>query len=288
MAARFGHPADPEREAPVGGGVADRREQQRDQVRRLRTRPTLHQHEQHHISRGRHDADGPEPDRLTKAAIRARRQLATNPAARQSCSPGSTRSAKPRSSRPMPLRSAAAVATMSTRLSGSSTQSTGTSWMRSPLRSASTSSSVSKNQPVSATCGSRLPRDVGADCLETTLCVGEARGQRRFQDQVVAARDDLPLGAAHHPRATAQPGADRQVRVAGDERRHQRGERREVGGQVDIHVRQHGRVRRGPHRMQRSAAPLLLEAHDPYVGQLRGQFARRCRGCRRCWRCRRS
>ena len=62
--------------------------------------------------------------------------------------------AKPRSSRPTPLRSAVAVATMSTRLSGSSTQSTGTSWMRSPLRSASTSSSVSKNQPVSATCGS--------------------------------------------------------------------------------------------------------------------------------------
>ena len=59
--------------------------------------------------------------------------------------------ANPRNSRPMPRRSAAAVATMSTRLSGSSTQSTGTSWMRSPLRSASTSSSVSKNQPVSST-----------------------------------------------------------------------------------------------------------------------------------------
>jgi hypothetical protein len=54
----------------------------------------------------------------------------------------------------MPFTSAMAVATMSTRLSGSSTQSTGTSWMRSPLRSASTSSSVSKNQPVSSTSGS--------------------------------------------------------------------------------------------------------------------------------------
>ena len=64
-------------------------------------------------------------------------------------------SAKPRNMRPMPLRSAVAVATMSTRLSGSSTQSTGTSWIRRPLRSASTSSSVSKNHPVSATCGSR-------------------------------------------------------------------------------------------------------------------------------------
>ncbi|RAO52045.1 hypothetical protein PSN01_04142 [Micromonospora saelicesensis] len=43
---------------------------------------------------------------------------------------------------------------MSTRLSGSSTQSTGTSWMRSPARWARTSSSVSKNQPVSRTNGS--------------------------------------------------------------------------------------------------------------------------------------
>jgi len=40
---------------------------------------------------------------------------------------------------------------MSTRLSGSSTQSTGTSWIRSPLRSASSSSSVSKNQVWSST-----------------------------------------------------------------------------------------------------------------------------------------
>lgn len=38
--------------------------------------------------------------------------------------------------------------------SGSSTQSTGTSWIRSPARSASTSISVSKNQPVSSTSGS--------------------------------------------------------------------------------------------------------------------------------------
>ena len=53
--------------------------------------------------------------------------------------------AEPRHAR----RSARAVATMSTRESGSSTQSTGISWMRNPARSARTSSSVSKNQPVS-------------------------------------------------------------------------------------------------------------------------------------------
>src|SRR5207244_3396415 len=44
--------------------------------------------------------------------------------------------------------------TTSTRESGSSTQSTGTSWIRKPLCSASTSSSVSKNQPWSSTMGS--------------------------------------------------------------------------------------------------------------------------------------
>ncbi len=43
---------------------------------------------------------------------------------------------------------------MSTRESASSIQSTGTSWMRSPARSASTSNSVSKNHPVSSVSGS--------------------------------------------------------------------------------------------------------------------------------------
>ncbi len=59
-----------------------------------------------------------------------------------------------RPSRAMPNRSSIAVRTMSTRLSGSSVQSTGTSWIRRPARSATTSSSVSKNQPWSATSGS--------------------------------------------------------------------------------------------------------------------------------------
>jgi hypothetical protein len=54
----------------------------------------------------------------------------------------------------MPRRSASAVSRTSTRLSGSSIQSTGTSAMRSPARSASTNSSVSKNHAVSSTCGS--------------------------------------------------------------------------------------------------------------------------------------
>src|SRR5437763_1362032 len=49
---------------------------------------------------------------------------------------GSRPVAKARSMRAIPATSAFAVFTMSTRLSGSSTQSTGTSWMRSPARAA--------------------------------------------------------------------------------------------------------------------------------------------------------
>jgi len=61
--------------------------------------------------------------------------------------------AKPRVSRAMPFTSAIAVHTMSTRESGSSTQSTGTSWIRIPERSAKVSNSVSKNHSLSSTRG---------------------------------------------------------------------------------------------------------------------------------------
>ncbi len=171
----------------------------------------------------------------------------------------------------MPLRSAVAVATMSTRLSGSSTQSTGTSWMRRPVRSASTSSSVSKNQPVSAMCGSRRCATSARTALKPHCASENPRRQGGFQDQVVAARDDLALGAAHHPGAAAQPGADGKVGVAGDQRRDERGECGEVGRQVDVHVREHRSVGRRPHRVQRAAAALLLEPHHPDIGELGGE-----------------
>ena len=66
---------------------------------------------------------------------------------------------------------------MSTRLSGSSTQSTGTSWMRSPARWASTSSSVSKNQPVSRTSGSS-PAATSARIALNPHCASENRAAR--------------------------------------------------------------------------------------------------------------
>ena len=108
-----------------------------------------------------------------------------------------------------------AVAAMSTRLSGSSTQSTGTSWIRSPARSASTSSSVSKNQPCRpAPAAAARGATSAPDRLEAALRVGEAGPQRAAQQQVVAARDQLPLRPADDPRPAGQPGADREVGVA--------------------------------------------------------------------------
>ena len=74
--------------------------------------------------------------------------------ARGDVATGSRPDASPRRTRTTPRRSSSAVATTSTRESGSSNQSTGTSWIRSPERWASTSSSVSKNQVGSSTIGS--------------------------------------------------------------------------------------------------------------------------------------
>ena len=58
-------------------------------------------------------------------------------------------------SRQMPLRSSVAVLTIFTRESSSSTQRTGTSLMRMPLRWARAKSSVSKNHPLSSILGIR-------------------------------------------------------------------------------------------------------------------------------------
>ena len=131
-----------------------------------------------------------------------------------------------------------AVATMSTRLSGSSIQSTGTSWMRSPAFSASTSISVSKNQPVSCTMRQQPLGHVAADRLEAALRITEPRGQSASQHEVVAARDQLTLGSPYDVRTACQPAADREVGVAGDQRGDQRQQRVEVGREVDVHVGQ--------------------------------------------------
>ena len=153
-----------------------------------------------------------------------------------------------RAMRAVPRRSSSAVRATCTRLSASSIQSTGTSWIRRPLCSASTRSSVSKNQPSSSTAGRSRSRDVGAHRLEAALRVAHPGREHRAQDQVVGARDELTLRRAGDRRPGSEPRSDREVRVAGQERCDEREEGVEVGREVDVHVRDDRRVRRGPGR----------------------------------------
>ena len=102
---------------------------------------------------------------------------------------------------------------MSTRESGSSTQSTGTSWMRSPARSAITSNSVSKNQPVSATSGSScratsartaLNPHCASEKLRRACCAGSGCNcERRIR------------ASARAPPARRAPAANRSRRRSG-------------------------------------------------------------------------
>ena len=55
------------------------------------------------------------------------------------------------------------------------------------------------------------PRDVAADRLEATLRVAEPDAEDGLQDQVVRARDQLPLGAAVDVRPWCKAAPDRQV-----------------------------------------------------------------------------
>jgi hypothetical protein len=45
-----------------------------------------------------------------------------------------------------------------------------------------------------------------------------------------------------------------------------------VGGQIDVHVRHHGRVRRRPCRLQSTAAAFRLEVDHRDIGQLIGEL----------------
>ncbi len=66
--------------------------------------------------------------------------------------------------------------------------------------------------------------------------------------------------------------------MAGDQRCHQRQQSGEIGGQVHVHVRQHGRVRLGPGRLQCPAAALLHQPQEGHLGVLVVQRRRDRRG----------
>ena len=89
--------------------------------------------------------------------------------------------------------------------SGSSIQSTGTSLIRSPSRSAVMRSSVSKNHSSSSTKG-RIRRAASRrNALKPTLGVTESTTQEQLEEEVVGARHELAVG----PRITWEPWARR-------------------------------------------------------------------------------
>ena len=113
--------------------------------------------------------------------------------------------------------------------------------------------------------------DVGADRLEAALGVGEPGTQGSAEQHVVPAGDELPLRAPHDAGAAGESGTDRQVRVPGDQRRDQGKQPREIGGKVNIHVRQNCGIRGRPGSAQRSAASLLLQMDDAHLRKLAGE-----------------
>jgi len=119
-----------------------------------------------------------------------------------------------------------------------------------------------------AHAGQQAVGDLGAHRLEAALRVAEAGVQRGAQQQVVGARDQLTPGAPGNAGPVQQAAADGQVAVPGDERRHQRQQRTQVGGEVDVHVGHHRRVAGHPGGAQGATPPLLVEVHrlDPRHG----------------------
>ena len=91
---------------------------------------------------------------------------------------------------------------------------------------------------------------------------------------------DLALRVAGHVRAGRQPGADRDIGVARDERRHEREQRVEVGREVDVHVRDDVGVTRTPRgSAARSRGPCDRGGGRGRAGSSRSRSSARAR-CR--------
>jgi hypothetical protein len=110
--------------------------------------------------------------------------------------------------------------------------------------------------------------DVRADGLEATLRVGQRGTQCAAEQQVVAAGDELPLGAADDPGRRAEPAADGQVGVPADQGRHKGQQGGQISGQVDVHVGQHSGIRPQPGPAQRPSPPRLRQHQQLDAGQL--------------------
>ena len=118
--------------------------------------------------------------------------------------------------------------------------------------------------------GEQLPGHVRPDCLETALGVAEMGAHKGLQQEVVAARDEFPLGSADHARVAGQPRPDREVGVSGNERGKEGTERRKIGGKVHVHVGQDRRRRGEPHLAQRVSAALFGHVDHAHLAELAG------------------
>ena len=116
---------------------------------------------------------------------------------------------------------------------------------------------------------------VGADRLEAALRVGEARPQRRAQQQVVAARDELALGAAHDPRGARASRVPIATSLWPEMSGATSGSRafRSVERSTSMYATTVG-VAGLPDGAQRPAAALLLEVDGLHAGQAGGQVLR--------------
>ena len=123
--------------------------------------------------------------------------------------------------------------------------------------------------------------DVRLQRLEPALRVREPGAEAGPDEQVVAARKDLPLHPAAHMGGMRQPGSDRDLGVTGEKRRDEREEARKIRGQVDVHVRDDVGSTGQPGGAQREPASLAVEpeeAHLRLLGRKAGADCRRAVG----------
>ncbi len=264
--------ADRERHPPVGGGVADRGQQQRQRVRRLRGQSLPEQQEQHGVRHGAHHPDRGEPQHLPRGA---HRRGVGGPAA----GGYAVQRDPPRPQRPSEAHHAAEV------VQGGAHEVHPAVGVVGPVDRHLVdpqAGALGEHQELGVEeprlilhQGQQRGGGVRADRLEATLSVAETGGQRRVQQQVVGARDHLAPRAPAHPGRARQSGPDGHVAVPGDERGEQREEGVEVGGQVDVHVREHVRVGGGPGLPQGAATALLGQGHHAHARKLRRQLRSR-------------
>ena len=122
-----------------------------------------------------------------------------------------------------------------------------------------------------ADLGQQQPGDVGAHRLEAALSVPKPDPQNAAEDQVVRARDELALRAPRDARPAGKSAPDGNLAVTRKKGRDERQEGVQVGRQVDVRVRDDGRLAGEPGLPERPAAPLLVEVEGADAGHRVGQ-----------------